>query len=271
MRKMSLILAVLLLTLVLTGMAQRPAIELRLDGRVIDSESLAYEENGEVYIPARELCERLGAKVSWSRDEKQATVTLPGLELTAKPGDRYIVANGRYLFCPDGVKLKRNRLMAPASALAKAFGAGLDYDAATRVLSLTSGGLVIESAETYFDKDDLYWLSRIIEAESGVEPLDGKIAVGNVVLNRRDRDEFPDTVKGVIFDRRCGIQFSPAYSGSIYNTPRKESVIAAKLCLDGANVAGESLYFTPIRRAQTCWAARNRPVFGQIGKQMFFL
>ncbi|MBQ2158175.1 MAG: hypothetical protein II443_06395, partial [Oscillospiraceae bacterium] len=66
MRKMSLILAVLLLTLVLTGMAQRPAIELRLDGRLIDSESLAYEENGEVYIPARELCERLGAKVSWN-------------------------------------------------------------------------------------------------------------------------------------------------------------------------------------------------------------
>ena len=254
MRKMSLILAVLLLTLVLTGMAQRPAIELRLDGRLIDSESLAYEENGEVYIPARELCERLGAKVSWNRDEKQASVTLPGLELTAKPGDRYIVANGRYLFCPDGVKLKRNRLMAPASALAKAFGAGLDYDAATRVLSLTSGGLVIESAETYYNKDDLYWLSRIIEAESGVEPLDGKIAVGNVVLNRRDRDEFPDTVKGVIFDRRCGIQFSPA-----------------KLCLDGANVAGESLYFTPIRRAETCWAARNRPVFGQIDRQMFFL
>ena len=99
----------------------------------------------------------------------------------------------------------------------------------------------------------------------------GKIAVGNVVLNRRDRDEFPDTVKGVIFDRRCGIQFSPAYSGSIYNTPREESVIAAKLCLDGANVAGESLYFTPIKRAETCWAARNRPVFGQIDRQMFFL
>ena len=271
MRKISLILAALLAALALTGMAAPPAIEVRLDERSIDTGSLAYEENGEVYIPARELCERLGAKVDWSREEKQASVTLPGLELTARPGDRYIVANGRYLFCPDGVTLKNSRLMVPASALAKAFGAGIEYDAASRVLSLTSGGLVIESADTYYDKEELYWLSRIIEAESGTETLMGKIAVGNVVLNRRDRDEFPDTVKGVIFDRRCGIQFSPAYSGSIYNTPREESVIAAKLCLDGANVAGESLYFTPIKRAETCWAARNRPVFGQIDRQMFFL
>ena len=270
MRRISFIAFFALAALVLTGM-RSPAPRIDLDGRRLDESGLAFEAEGEVYIPLREFCEALGASVEWDGEAKRAEVRLPGLELYAKVGERYIEANGRCLFCPERVIIREGRLMAPASALAKAFGAGLEFNAASLTLSLTSGGLVLESAETYYDSDDLYWLSRIIEAESGTETLMGKVAVGNVVLNRVKSPEFPDTVKKVIFDRRCGIQFSPAYSGSIYNSPRAESVIAAKLCLDGASVAGESLYFTPIRRAKTCWAARNRPVFGQIDRQMFFL
>ena len=59
------------------------------------------------------------------------------------------------------------------------------------------------------DAIDLYWLSRIIYAESGAETLDGQIAVGNVVLNRMASKEFPDSIPGVIFDRVDGIQFEP--------------------------------------------------------------
>ncbi|MFR3921270.1 MAG: cell wall hydrolase [Dysosmobacter welbionis] len=38
---------------------------------------------------------------------------------------------------------------------------------------------------------DLYWLSRIISAESRGENMTGQIAVGNVVLNRVAAKEFP--------------------------------------------------------------------------------
>ena len=44
-------------------------------------------------------------------------------------------------------------------------------------------------------------MSRIIHAESGAEPFDGKIAVGNVVLNRVESKQYPNTIYGVIFDR----------------------------------------------------------------------
>ena len=96
-------------------------------------------------------------------------------------------------------------------------------------------GTPLASGDTFYNSESLYWLSRIIYAESGNQPLEGKIAVGNVVLNRVAHPQFPNTVKGVIFQAN---QFTPVQNGSINRTPSSESVIAAKLCLDGANTAG---------------------------------
>ena len=45
------------------------------------------------------------------------------------------------------------------------------------------------SNKKYTD-DDIYWLARIIEAEAGGEPYKGKIAIGNVILNRVNSKEF---------------------------------------------------------------------------------
>jgi N-acetylmuramoyl-L-alanine amidase len=104
------------------------------------------------------------------------------------------------------------------------------------------GSGTIVSGDQYYDSDDVKWLSRIINAEAEAEPLEGKIAVGNVVLNRVASDEFPDTIYSVIFDKANGVQFSPTASGAIYNTPTDESVLAAKMCLDGP-VGGGSLSF----------------------------
>ncbi len=105
---------------------------------------------------------------------------------------------------------------------------------------ITSGSGPILSGEQAYQADVVYWLSRIIYAESGNQPLDGKIAVGNVVLNRVASPRFPNSVYEVIFQRN---QFTPAANGSINRTPSAESVVAAKLCLDGANTAGSALYF----------------------------
>ena len=69
--------------------------------------------------------------------------------------------------------------------------------------------------------------------------MEGKIAVGNVVLNRVNDPRFPNTVYGVVFQRN---QFTPAMTGTINRTPNESSVIAAKLCLEGANTAGAVSY-----------------------------
>ena len=45
---------------------------------------------------------------------------------------------------------------------------------------------------------EISYLAMAIHQEARGEPLSGKIAVANVIFNRMDHHEFPDTVQGVI-------------------------------------------------------------------------
>lgn len=56
-------------------------------------------------------------------------------------------------------------------------------------------------------------LERIVEAEAGDQDIRGRQMVANVIINRMKSEQFPDTVKGVVFAHR---QFSPVSNGSYY-------------------------------------------------------
>jgi len=197
----------------------------------------------------------------------QAVVTAAGLELTIQPGRPYLVANGRYLYMPQGTRSLGGTIQVPSRVLAAALGANVSWDPVGQDVVFTAGMGPISSGSSAYQEDVLYWLSHIIYAESGNQSLEGKIAVGNVVLNRVASSKFPNTVYEVIFQRN---QFTPVSNGTIYATPTEECVIAAKLCLDGANTAGNALYFINPRYSPNSWASRNRPYVATIGAHAFY-
>ena len=98
----------------------------------------------------------------------------------------------------------------------------------------------------------------------------GQIAVGNVGLNRTESDQFPDTVKEVVFDSQYAVQFTPVANGTIYQEPAASSVLAAKLCLEGAEVAGDSLYFFAPAVSAGSWITQNRTYYAAIGSHHFY-
>lgn len=118
---------------------------------------------------------------------------------------------------------------------------------------------------------DLYWLSRIINAEAEAEPYKGKVAVGNVIINRVNSSEFPDTVKGVIFEYYQGIpQFSPVADGTIYNEPNAESIAAAKEALNGTRPVGDCTYFFNPAKSAGTWIVKNKTYVTKIGNHVFY-
>jgi len=118
---------------------------------------------------------------------------------------------------------------------------------------------------------NLYWLSRIIHAEAGAEPYTGKVAVGNVILNRVWSNQFPSTVKGVIFEYFQGIpQFSPVEEGTIYNNPSQESIQAAKDAMNGVRPVGSSTYFFNPDKATGKWIVENKTYVKRIGNHVFY-
>jgi N-acetylmuramoyl-L-alanine amidase len=128
----------------------------------------------------------------------------------------------------------------------------------------------LKSAEQFYAEDAVYWLSRIISAEARGEDLRGKIAVGNVVLNRVRSTQFPNTIYGVIFDKKYGTQFAPTANGTIYNTPTADSIIAAKMCLEGYSLSSEILYFVNPQKAPNSWISKTRSHVFTVGNHAFY-
>lgn len=147
--------------------------------------------------------------------------------------------------------------------------AGKQTQAALFNSPTVSGGT--GSSSTSYSEGDLYWLARIIEAEAGAEPYNGKVAVGNVILNRVKSSEFPNTIYGVIFEYYGSIpQFSPVADGTIYNTPSQESIQAAKDALNGARPVGNSTYFFNPAKAAGSWIVKNKAYVTKIGGHTFY-
>lgn len=227
-------------------------------------------DDGTVCVPLYDFCtEMTDGEAAVSCDGGVFTAVWNGTTVTAATGEEYIISNDRYFWCGAENVTCGGGLYVSVDALARAFGAEAKHDDVRGRVTVGDGGDVMSGGE-YYDKTELFWLSHIIAAESRGEPLYGKIAVGTVVYDRVESEKYPNTVYGVIFDMRHGVQFAPAYTGSVFRTPNEESIIAAKLCMDGARVPGEPFYFCTTEIMSTSWAGKNRPYIETIGNHAFF-
>lgn len=253
----------LLAALMMTTSAAAVGGTIEIDGAVLDAGE-AWVENGTSYVTLSAFCRETDRTLTW--DGTSAQIDGGGLDLEATPGAIYILSNDRGLYVAEGVRVVNGSSVLPLRVLAQASGAALTWDGTTA--SLQEGETAPPQAD--YDGEDLYWLSRIISAESKGEPLLGQIAVGSVVLNRTEDERFPDTVKEVIFDQQYGVQFTPTANGTIYQEPVASAVLAAKMAMEGAEVVGDSLYFFAPAVSAGSWITQNRTYYAAIGSHHFY-
>lgn len=118
-----------------------------------------------------------------------------------------------------------------------------------RLSQLAATSAKRDISEITFAEGDLYLLANLIYCEAGGEPYAGQLAVGSVVINRVLSSLFPDTVVGVIYQRK---QFSPAGSGRLalalaQNKATPACYQAAQEAMNGTTNVGNCIFFrTPI-------------------------
>ena len=224
-------------------------------------EQAAYLERGTTWVAFRAASEAYGLAVYWDGEAAHAG------EVTAQPGLGYLQVGDRYI--PSApIRLKNGTIWVPIRVMAAALGADVSWNAERE--HVTVGAARNSDGQSFYDEQDLYWLSRIIHAEAQGESLQGKIAVGSVVMARVQSEDFPDTIYDVIFDTAGGVQFTPTKNGAIYNTPNEESVTAAKLVLEGEREAEGCLYFLDPRKSTSFWVPQNRTFAVSIGCHDFY-
>ncbi len=229
----------------------------------------AIKMNGIEYIPFRQAASAIGASYKYNSSIATAVMSLSGLSMSATNGNYVVYANDRPLFSASPtVIMNDGRMYIPAEAFAKA--TGMKLTASSYSVSFSGRVTPLKKAVDFYREDEVFWLARIIHAEARGEPLLGEIAVGNVVLNRVRSKEYPNTIYGVIFDKKFGVQFSPVSDGSIYNTPSYNSVLAAKICLEGFDTSEGALFFLRPETSSSSWIPNSRPYLFSIGKHDFY-
>lgn len=216
-------------------------------------------ENDEIYVPVRLVFEYLGASVFWCPEELLS-----------------IEYNGN-TYSPDFL-LRYNRSYVNAQLLYQIAGYYIELLECINALKISDAPSylipeeLVNKIPTFdnYTEEDLHWMARIIHAEARGEPFEAMLAVGNVVLNRRAHPSYPDTVRGVIFDRTHGVQFTPTVNGAINNTPSVASFLAAVEVLEGRQNAEDVLFFKNPSIARTSWISRNRQFAFTIQNQDFF-
>lgn len=90
-------------------------------------------------------------------------------------------------------------------------------------------------------------LAALIQAESGTQPYEGQVAVGNVVVNRLKTGRYGASLYNVIYAKG---QFGPASSGlvaKIYNQgPNATCIKAATDAINGVNYVGAATHFRSV-------------------------
>ena len=111
----------------------------------------------------------------------------------------------------------------------------------TQVEGLPEEDPQVAEAFADYTESDYNVLLRIVQAEAGGCDMTGKILVANVILNRVESDEFPDTITDVVYEKR---QFSPVSNGSINRCKvEEETVEAVDRALAGEDYSEGALYF----------------------------
>jgi len=196
-------------------------------------------DHGNAYFSLRSLAEAMHANVGWRTDEKMAEV---------KAVQTYKVAAGDTLWgiaeqhqTTVEALLLRNRMKEDQLQIGQLLKVVVpDFMLAPKPAAGKKTESKLEAAIS-IDPDELALLAKLVQVEAGNESYEGKLAVASVVMNRVSSDNFPDTVKDVIYAPH---QFPPATNGLLDKAKASEDCIkAAKAALSGENNVPGAVYF----------------------------
>ena len=245
-------------------------VDIELNGSFVKCVQKPILINNSTYIPLRAFSNAIDADIKWDETERCATMT--------KDNHVFVFYSQKDYCVIDGVQNDlaaveyKDLLFVPVRVVSQTLGYDVEWDDFYLTVRINAPGVVVAEhlKDTSYTYDDILYLSKITHIESGYQAFKVKIGVANTVLNRVKSKEFPNNIKGVIFDTKYSVQFPPAHTEKFNATPSKESIIAAKCALNGANTVGDSMYFVDVPYAAFSWVHNNRPHYITIEDMSFY-
>jgi N-acetylmuramoyl-L-alanine amidase len=140
-----------------------------------------------------------------------------------------------------------------------------------RLPTTTQSGtkLVLHDGSTVtVTSEEVELLARVVQAEAGGEPFEGKVAVAAVILNRVRSSRYPDSVWEVLHQPG---QFTPVEQGKLPKKADASCVEAVRRALAGEDPTGGALFFYNPHTTQSAEFWATKQVIKRIGNHNFAL
>ncbi len=223
---------------------------------VMDVPSFIYEDK--VYLPLRHTAEFMHTDVEWDDTTHTASLTRTSLYLIEE-GDT-LASISTKLNITESLLLERNSNsdLNPGHILKVLIPTIMEHKVITPAAApavISAPAVKVESVNLEKNPDYML-LARIIQVEAGYESYESQKAVGSVIMNRVNDDRFPDSIKGVIYQKG---QFPPAHNGLLDKSkPNKSSLLAAEEVWNGEiNVVGALFFYNPKVTTGSSWSKRT--------------
>jgi hypothetical protein len=260
---------------------------LEINGTRIElSKSPLVEIEGRLYLPMRKFAGLLGLsddKITWNPDTNESAIEFGTLKFRYNLGTGIVYLNDKVYEADDQAFTTNNGTVYMNARLLCGFlGSNITWNADALSLGISKIGIVIPEDMVYIEPieeikgrrytaEELDLLARIVEAEAKDQIYEGRVAVANVILNRVDSPQYPDTIYDVIYQGNSSghPQFYPVRTGSINKKASELSIQAAKEALEGKVVVEGALYFNATWVTGS-WASRNREFCKTIDSHNFY-
>lgn len=245
-------------------------VDIQINGSFIKCAQKPIMVNSSTYIPLRAFSDAICGEITWDETQMAATLTKDGHSFVFYSDMDFCTIDGEAK--PYGSVNYKDLLFVPVRAISEVLGYKVEWDDLYLIVKVTASDVAVP--ETAIDKtytyDDITYLGKITHIESGYQDFRVRLGVAATVMNRVKSNEFPNTIKDVIFDTKYSVQFPPAHTEKFDKLPSKETVIAAKCVLNGVNIVGNSLYFVDSAYKKDSWVHNNRPHYATIVDMDFY-
>jgi hypothetical protein len=230
-----------------SALSRNIPISITVNGHYIYTDSEPFMQNGSILVPLKFVADTLGANVEWNHEEKSVLIITEEKTIQIHINKALTYVDPELERPSVAPIISKSRTMVPLRFIAEKLDCKVEWDESTYTADITKENLEVDAASIVdigYSKDDVRLLSKIVTVEGGNISLEAKIAIANVVINRKKSSTFPNTIHDVIYQKGRYAQFPPAHKESFKTLePNKESLLAAKLALNGYNNISNCLYF----------------------------
>jgi N-acetylmuramoyl-L-alanine amidase len=230
-----------------SGIEPHAYITIKVNGNIVRTDTPPFLEDGRVFVPVRFVAESLGMDINFDSVSKKVEIICNEDIIEVWSADNKIVVNGNTDGSEAVIQIMNGRTFVPLRTIAENLGVEVKWDPVTLSVQLFKENISVADEYVHgrsYTDEDLLWLSRIVTIETGWQCFDAKLGVANVVLNRVSSSIFPSKIYDVIFDTNYTVQFPTAYYERFPTLePNAQSIMAAKMALEGINNVENCLYF----------------------------